>query len=67
MWSEDAKKSVEEALKQFKDEFIKSPYLHRCEHSLHCGLYASLKNQELLSISVPLNDGNYTGLISEVA
>lgn len=48
-WEEEAQVAVEWAIDQLVDEFVESPYLHRCEHSLHCRLYELLMTRPELN------------------
>ena len=38
-------KQVEKCIEYIIDEFVKNPYLHRVEHSLHCEIYKILENK----------------------
>jgi len=41
--------AVERSLDLLVDEFLKNPYLHRREHSLHCTIYSLLHSQKELT------------------
>jgi hypothetical protein len=38
-WEITARRVTEAAIDQLVKEFVRYPYLHRCEHSIHCRLY----------------------------
>jgi hypothetical protein len=48
-WTDRAIPEVERAINALLDEFLRSPNLHRVEHSLHCALYQHLAASKLLS------------------
>ncbi|MGO9585567.1 MAG: hypothetical protein ACLP2Y_05160 [Limisphaerales bacterium] len=51
--------AVEKSINELSEHFAKQPYFHRCEHSLHCELFALLKMQRAISdIEIKLKDGN---------
>jgi hypothetical protein len=47
-WEASARVAVEWAIDELVREFITYPYLHRCEHSIHCRLYQLLSGREEL-------------------
>jgi len=47
-WARRAVPEVERAINALLDDFIRFPYLHRVEHSIHCALYRNLMDSELL-------------------
>jgi hypothetical protein len=53
-WIKEAKLEIEKSIDQLIREFIKHPYLHRCEHSLHCDLYKSLTEKRIFNGKHPL-------------
>jgi hypothetical protein len=54
---ERIKQEVEKAIDLFIDEFIKTPYLHRVEHSIHTQLFHIMMGNSYLSQQVVLGDG----------
>ena len=59
-----SKKAVQEileaAIDRLVDNFASQPYIHRCEHSLHCELYTMLTVHRSLQGLYPLKDNlNY--------
>ncbi len=59
-WIERAVGIVEQSLDELVFEFLRVPYLHRVEHSLHARLFAILAAQPHLSGELPLSDGTLT-------
>lgn len=58
-WIERAVEAVEQAIDRLVREFLRAPYLHRVEHSLHARLFAILAEHELFRDEVDLNGGRY--------
>jgi hypothetical protein len=56
-WIERAVVVVEESLDQLVAEFLRAPYLHRVEHSLHARLFAILAAHPHLNCELPLRNG----------
>ncbi|MGO9466141.1 MAG: hypothetical protein ACLQIB_02690 [Isosphaeraceae bacterium] len=56
IWIEQAVTIVEESLDQLVSEFLRAPYLHRVEHSLHARLFAMLFAQPHLNCELPLSN-----------
>jgi hypothetical protein len=56
-WVETAVAIVEQVLDQLVFEFLRAPYLHRVEHSLHARLFAILAAQPHFDRNFVLNDG----------
>lgn len=57
---------LESSIKSLVDNFVKQPYIHRCEHSIHCELYNMLMGHRGLQgvYSLGGNDRQYaTALI----
>ncbi len=49
MYSNNTVKEIlETAIDSLIDNFIKEPYIHRCEHSIHCELYTMLSVHRVL-------------------
>ena len=49
MYSNNAVKEIlEAAIDSLIDNFISEPYIHRCEHSIHCELYTMLSVHRVL-------------------
>ncbi len=65
MYSFDSvKKILETSIDSLVDKFIKNPYTHRCEHSLHCELYTMLTSHRTLQGLYPIGDsGRKTSLV----
>lgn len=65
MYSLDTvRKILETAIDSLIDDFAREPYLHRCEHSIHCELYNMLNVHRALQGLYPLRDqGRSTTLI----
>ncbi len=65
MYSYDTvKKILETAIDSLIDNFAREPYIHRCEHSIHCELYNMLIVHRALQGLIPLKDeGRRTTLI----
>jgi hypothetical protein len=59
-WIERAVAVVEQSIDQLVFEFLRVPYQHRVEHSLHARLFAILSAQPHLSRELPLSDGTLT-------
>jgi hypothetical protein len=63
-WLALARVAVEQSIDHLVEEFLRHPYLHRCEHSVHIRLCELLKSHELLAAQVPLGfNGEVTQLI----
>lgn len=61
---ETVKKILETAIDSLVDNFAREPYIHRCEHSIHCELYNMLIVHRALQGLYPLNnEGRKTTLI----
>ena len=61
---ETVKKILETAIDSLVDNFAREPYIHRCEHSIHCELYNMLIVHRALQGLQPLkNEGRRTALI----
>jgi hypothetical protein len=56
-WIEHAVAVVEKSLDKLVDEFLRVPYLHRVEHSLHARLFAILATDPHLNCELPLRNG----------
>ncbi|MFC2145628.1 hypothetical protein ACFLQQ_04785, partial [Actinomycetota bacterium] len=56
LWVKEAIKVTKIVLNNFLEKFIKQPYLHRVEHSIHCDLYNMLYIKEIFNKKV--NIGN---------
>ncbi|WP_417910228.1 hypothetical protein [Candidatus Electronema sp. PJ] len=48
-WEITARRVTESAIDQLVEEFVRYPYLHRCEHSIHCRLYELMVANEQLA------------------
>lgn len=58
MYSEVVVKDIlETAIDSLVDNFARQPYIHRCEHSIHCELYSMLAVHRALQGIYPLKDG----------
>jgi hypothetical protein len=57
---ETVKKILETAIDSLIDNFAREPYLHRCEHSIHCELYNMLIVHRALQGLYPLKNGTAT-------
>lgn len=57
---ETVKKILETAIDSLVDNFASEPYIHRCEHSLHCELYNMLIVHRALQGLYPLKNGAAT-------
>ena len=58
MYSEAVVKDIlETAIDSLVDNFSRQPYIHRCEHSIHCELYSMLAVHRMLQGIYPLKDG----------
>jgi len=55
-WIRRAKTIVDQAIDQLVLEFLRAPYLHRVEHSLHARLWAILAAQPHFDRELPLGD-----------
>lgn len=53
-WESNARLAVEQSIDQFILEFIKFPYLHRVEHSVHCNLFQILAQREIFGRTYPM-------------
>lgn len=63
-WLISARSAVEQSIDNLVEEFLRHPYLHRCEHSLHVRLCELLKSHQALAGQVPLGfNGEVTQLI----
>ena len=58
-WIEIAVVVVEQAIDQLVQEFLRAPYLHRVEHSLHARLFANLAVHDLFRGEIPLSNAPY--------
>jgi len=47
-WERAARSAIEQAIDQLILEFVRYPYLHRREHSIHCRLYELMSAHEAL-------------------
>ena len=54
---EHVKNIVETSIDDLVDDFIRHPYKHRCENSIHCELYAKLFEHRDLQELYPLKQG----------
>lgn len=54
-WGQRARAATEESIDALVSEFIRHPYLHRVEHSIHCRLF------ELMADRAPLHDELHFG------
>ena len=60
MYSFDSvKKILETSIDSLVDNFIREPYIHRCEHSLHCELYTMLTSHRALQGLYPIGNSPY--------
>lgn len=55
--SETVKRILETAIDSLVDNFAREPYIHRCEHSIHCELYNMLGVHRALQGLYPLREG----------
>jgi len=53
---DSVKKILETSIDSLVDNFIREPYIHRCEHSLHCELYTMLTSHRALQGLYPIGD-----------
>jgi len=53
------KKILETSINSLEDNFIREPYIHRCEHSLHCELYTMLTSHRALQGLYPIGNSAY--------
>lgn len=53
------KKILETSIDSLVDNFIREPYIHRCEHSLHCELYTMLPSHRALQGLYPIGNSPY--------
>ncbi len=51
---EGVKKILETSIDSLLDNFAREPYIHRCEHSLHCELYTMLTSHRALQGLYPI-------------
>lgn len=51
---------LESSIRSLVDNFIAQPYIHRCEHSIHCELYNMLMGHRALQGIYSLKDGPYS-------
>jgi len=51
---EGVKKILETSIDSLVDNFVREPYIHRCEHSLHCELYTMLASHRALQGLYPI-------------
>ncbi len=56
---EGVKQILETSIDSLVDNFIKEPYIHRCEHSLHCELYTMLTSHRALQGLYPIGNSPY--------
>lgn len=54
---ETVKKILETAIDSLVDNFAREPFIHRCEHSIHCELYNMLNVHRALQGLYPLKNG----------
>lgn len=59
-WTAEAVRVVDRCVVQLLDEFRRSPYAHRVEHSLHVDLYKSLHQQAIFTPEVEIGDTGFT-------
>ncbi|HOP31305.1 MAG TPA: hypothetical protein PKZ64_17170 [Spirochaetota bacterium] len=60
MYSFDGVKQIlETSIDSLVDNFIREPYIHRCEHSLHCELYTMLISHRALQGLYPIGKSPY--------
>ena len=52
-WVIAARKATEQCIDQLVLEFVKRPYLHRVEHSIHCRLFQLLSDRPELQADLP--------------
>ena len=62
-WVHKALPKSEEIINNFLNNFIKLPYLHRVEHSIHCDLYNLFQKDDLFNKDVKLLDGTKTQIL----
>jgi len=55
-WINNAVNKTENILNEFLEKFIKYPYLHRVEHSIHCDLYNMLSGEEIFNERVKIGN-----------
>lgn len=56
---ETVKKILETAIDSLIDNFLREPYMHRCEHSIHCELYNMLSVHRALQGLYRIKDSEY--------
>jgi hypothetical protein len=56
---DSVKKILETSIDSLVDNFIREPYIHRCEHSLHCELYTMLTSHRALQGLYPIGNSPY--------
>ena len=56
---ETVKNILETAIDCLIDNFVKEPYIHRCEHSMHCELFNMLSVHRALQGLYPINKTKY--------
>lgn len=59
-WTTQAAASVEQCIDALLQDFLRQPYAHRVEHSLHVDLYHSLREQDVLAGDVPVGDSGFS-------
>lgn len=59
-WITQAVVSVERCIEELVQGFLKQPFAHRVEHSLHVDLYHSLRRQEGLADDVAIGDTGFS-------
>jgi len=58
LWLKEVVPIVEQTINDFLLLFAENPYLHRCEHSIHCELYNMLLQNKFLNNFVKLDGFN---------
>lgn len=53
-WERTAKTVVEESIDKLVSDFIRYPYLHRVEHSIHCELFKMLTANDIFARKYPM-------------
>lgn len=56
---DSVKKILETSIDSLVDNFIRNPFVHRCEHSLHCELYTMLTSHRALQGLYPIGNSPY--------
>jgi hypothetical protein len=59
-WVSDAVPLVEDAIGSLVDRFVRSPYLHRVEHSFHAELISELRRHDKLRACVEIGASGHT-------